>query len=104
MLKLFTISRDKLYEAEAVYENDEITVLKGSRINLTPGPKFKPSAVIEECLNDKSLVGGDGVLKRDVTFKSLSTAASFVTGRISNGMIIWKTEDGRYVRYTLKDK
>lgn len=38
----------------------------------------------------------------DVSFQSLSTAACFVTGRSANGMITWKTEDGKYVRYTLK--
>ena len=32
----------------------------------------------------------------------LSTAACFVTGRTANGMITWKTADGKYVRYTLK--
>ena len=39
---------------------------------------------------------------KDIPFNSLSTSATFVAGRISNGMITWKTEDGRYVRYTLK--
>lgn len=102
MLKLHTVSRDNLFDAQATYENDEVTVLKGSRINLSPSLKFKPSEVVANCLADKTLVGEDGILKRDVTFKSLSTAATFVAGRISNGMITWKTEDGCYVRYTLK--
>lgn len=102
MLKLHTVSRDNLFDAKAVYENEEVTVLKGSRINLRQNPKFKPSEIVSQCLADKTLVGEDGILKRDVTFKSLSTAATFVAGRISNGMITWKTEDGRYVRYTLK--
>lgn len=102
MLKLHTVSRDKLFEAQAIYENDEVIVLKGSRINQSPSSKFKPSEVVATCIADKTLVGDDGILKRDVTFKSLSTAATFVAGRTSNGMITWKTEDGRYVRYTLK--
>lgn len=102
MLKLHTVSRDKLFDAQAIYENEEVTVLKGSRINLRKSPNFKPSELVAQHLADATLVGEDGILKRDVTFKSLSTAATFVAGRISNGMITWKTEDGRYVRYTLK--
>jgi len=52
--------------------------------------------------NDENTVDKDGVLKKDISFESLSTAACFVTGRTANGMITWKTADGKYVRYTLK--
>ena len=45
---------------------------------------------------------GNKQVLHDVTFDSLSTAATFVAGRISNGMITWKTPDGQYVRKTLK--
>lgn len=38
----------------------------------------------------KDTVDDDFVLKRDVTFRSSSTAASFVTGSIANGMRVWK--------------
>ena len=104
MLKLHTVSRDNLFDAQAMYENEEVIVLKGSRVNLHSGPGFKPSELVAKHLADQSLVGEDGILKKDVKFKSLSTAATFVAGRISNGMITWKTEDGRYVRYTLKNE
>lgn len=102
MLKLHTISRDKLFDAKAIYEDGTVTVLKGSRIDVRNNPNFKPSNEVNAKRNDKTLVGEDGVLKRDVMFNSLSTSATFVAGRISNGMITWKTEDGRYVKYTLK--
>lgn len=102
MLRLHTVSRDKLFDATAIFENEEVTVLKGSRINIRKNPNFKPPELVSKCLSDDSLVGSDGILKRDITFRSLSTAATFVAGRISNGMITWKTEDGRYVRYALK--
>ncbi len=101
-LELHTVSRDKMFEATAEYLDGSVTVKKGSRINLHYSAAFKPSDVVIEKLNDSSLVDADGVLLKDVTFKSLSTAATFVAGRISNGMITWKTPDGRYVRYTLK--
>lgn len=102
MLKLHTVSRDNLFEANAIYEDDCVTVLKGSRINIRKNSNFKPSTEVVEKLADTSLVNTEGILLKNVTFKSLSTAATFVTGRISNGMIAWKTEDGRYVRYTIK--
>ena len=102
MLNLHTISREGLFEAKATYDDGNVTVLKGSRVNIKENPNFKPSIEVKNKLSDKELVGADGILKKDVTFKSLSTAATFVAGRISNGMITWKTEDGKYVRYTLK--
>ncbi len=36
-----------------------------------------------------------GIVKKNVIFKSSSTAANFVTGRSTNGMIIWKDKTGR---------
>lgn len=102
MLKLHSISRDNLYEATATYDEGNVTVLKGSRINTRTNPKFKPSNEVATKRADRSLVDETGTLLVDVEFKSLSTVATFVTGRTSNGMITWKTEDGRYVRYTIK--
>lgn len=104
MINLHTKSRDNLYEATGVYDNGIVTVFQGSRINNRENPNFRPSKEVVEKLKDATLVGTDGVLKRDVTFNTLSTAASFVAGRVSNGMITWKTDDGKYVRYTLQEK
>jgi len=102
-LELQTVSRDNLFEAKAVYIDGVVTVKKGSRINTHAGSGFKPSSVVREKLNDPTIVGEDGILTEDVTFSSLSTAASFVAGRTSNGMITWKTMDGKYVRESLKN-
>ena len=103
-LKLHTISRDKsLYEANAIYRDGTVTVKKGSRINMHLSAGYKPTASIQKMREDNTLVAGDGVLLQDILFYSLSTAASFVTGRTANGMIVWKTENGRYVRYALQE-
>lgn len=103
-LKLHTISRDKvLYEATAIYVDGTITVKKGSRINICLSAGYKPTANILKLRDNSSIVDGDGILLRDIPFNSLSTAASFVTGRTANGMIVWKTENGRYVRYALQE-
>lgn len=101
-LELHTISRDALYKATATYSDGTVTVHKGSFINLKYGSGFKPTAIVKALLEDRSVVSEDGTLLKDTKFESLSTAASFVAGRTSNGMITWKTEDGKYVRYSLK--
>lgn len=102
-LKLHTISRDKqLYNADAVYADGKVTVKKNSRINITLSEGYKPTTTIKTLRENDKIVDGKGILLEDVTFDSLSTAASFVTGRTANGMIVWKTDDGKYVRYSLK--
>ncbi len=103
-LNLHTVSRDNLFDAKATYKDGKVTVLKKSRINLGFSSAFKPSAIIMDTIKDPKIVGKDGILLKDITFNSLSTTATFVTGRVSNGMITWKTSDGKYVRETLKPK
>ena len=101
-IKLHTVSRDKsLYYANATYEDGTVIIHKDSHINLTQGNNFKSQQLFSELYNDTQLIDDNGNLLKDISFQSLSTAASFVTGRIANGMIVWKTEDNRYVRYTL---
>ena len=101
-IKLHTTSRDKtLYYATATYCDGKVTVHPGGRINTAQGDSFKSKNLFESLMDDKKLVDDNGFVLRDITFPSLSAAASFVTGRIANGMIVWKTEDNRYVRYLL---
>lgn len=101
MIKIHTKSRDNLYEAFGFYDEGIVTVIKGSRINNRINPKFKPPISVAVKLADRSIVDENGILRQDVQFKSLSTSATFVTGRISNGMIVWKTENGKNIRHTL---
>lgn len=100
-LQLHAVSRDNLFDAKAVYLDGVVTVKKGSRINIKAGDGFKPTAPVKTKLEDKTLYDEDGILAKDVSFDTLSTAASFVAGRTSNGMITWKTPDGKNVRESL---
>ena len=100
-MELHTKSRDGLYEATAEFMDGNITVKTGSKINRRNSQGFSPSQYLKELREKEALFSGD-ILQKDIKFDSLSTAATFVTGRIANGMIVWKTKDGRYVRYTLK--
>jgi hypothetical protein len=101
-IKLHTVSRDKsLYYANAIYENGKVIVHKGSHINLAHGENFKSQGLFAELFCNNKLIDACGNVLEDIEFQSLSQAASFVTGRIANGMIVWKTDDNRYVRYSL---
>lgn len=92
----------KRYNIIATAEYDEMsgsfTVLKGSTVseNIAYTEKFRGSKSIE-----KSRTGTvkDGVVVKDVVFKSSSTAANFVTGSSTNGLTAWKNKEG----ITLKD-
>ena len=101
-MKIYTKARDgKLYSANAVFENGIVTVLKSSKINRINAPGFKPKKYVADLRADNNLFDEDGMLLTDVQFNSLSAAATFVTGRIANGMIVWKTDDSKYIRYSL---
>ena len=101
-MELYTKSRDGLYEATATYDGKNITVNAGSRINLRDSKGYTPSQQISDIRGNREMVDANGILLQDITFSALSTAATFVTGRIANGMIVWKTENGRYIRYTFQ--
>ena len=102
-MKIFTKSRDGiLYSATAEYSDGRVTVLKGSQINRINAPGFKPKKLVADLRADNSLFDAEGILISDIQFNSLSTAATFVTGRIANGMIVWKTQDSKYIRYSLE--
>lgn len=101
-MKLHTKSRDgKLYEAYAIYENESVTVLKGSKINRNSNATVEIKRTAETLRMNDDLFDDNDVLKDNIIFKSLSTAATFVTGRVANGMIVWKTDDGKYVKFFL---
>ena len=101
-MKLYTRARDGiLYEAYAEYDNGVVTVKEGSKINRTNAPGFKPREKIAALRENDAIFKNEFYLRKDISFTSLSTAATFVTGRSANGNIVWKTENGKYVKYSL---
>lgn len=87
--------------ADATGEYDsaskELTVKKGSVVSPdvhTTG-KFRSANSVLKYREQHC----DGVtVKTDVVFKSASTAANFVTGRSTNGLITWKNSDGQALK------
>ena len=53
---------------------------------------------------NKEYVDGDGNIIKDCEFKSPSTAAQFVTGTSINGMLAWKTKDGKSLKASVAEE
>jgi hypothetical protein len=49
-------------------------------------------------LNDNNFVDENGIVLKDCSFNSPSTAAQFVTGSSRNGYLVWKTKDGKKLK------
>lgn len=73
------------------------TVLKGSRVSesISYTQKFRSATTIEK---DRTKVVKDGIVVEDISFNSASTAANFVTGSSTNGLIAWKDDKGRTLK------
>lgn len=87
----------KKSNVKAVAEYDEksgtFTVLKGSIVSdsISYSEKFRGAKSIEK--NRTGTVSNKKVTK-DVVFTSPSTAANFVTGSSTNGLMAWKDHNG----------
>lgn len=95
-IDVYARGRNNAYEAIGVFDGKGITVKKGSRISQDVSAKIQP--VVTKLRKDKTIVDDKFILLQDVSFRSASTAASFVSGTISNGLIKWRDENG----FTLK--
>lgn len=83
-------------EASGLQTSEGFVVLKGSHISPVNDENI-PSAIKERRKN--ASVDAEGVLLKDELFSSPSYAAIFATGKSENGLIRWKTAEGK----TLKD-
>ena len=91
-------------DAKGVFDSDtgSLTVLSGSKVyDIRYTEKSKGAKTIE--INRSKYVK-NGIVYKDAPFKSASTAANFVTGGITNGLVAWKTEDGKALREIIKGK
>lgn len=103
-MKLYITQRNSKVSAVGEYDpaTKVMTVLKGSVVSedVAHSEKFRGGKTIEK---NRSSTVKDGVLAKDITFKSSSTAANFVTGRSSNGLIVWKDKSGRTLKVILAE-
>lgn len=86
--------------AEYDIKSKTFTVLKGSILSdkVAHSEKFRGTKSIEKSRNGNV---ENNKLINDITFKSSSTAANFVTGASTNGLTAWKNENGKPLKEIL---
>ena len=101
-MELILDSKSKGYSVKVEFnvENKCFVVLKGSTVSadVAHSEKFRGEKSIETA---REQYVKDSIVQDDVTFKSPSTAANFITGRSTNGMIAWKDKDGKKLKELL---
>lgn len=90
------------YFAEGRFEDGKVTVSKGN-IKLDVSCNFRQSPIAIGIRNNSDYVDSDGIIIKEYTFNSLSTAAQFVTGGSRNGYDVWKIEKGVSLGRYLKE-
>lgn len=103
-MKVYLTNRNRDVYATATFdvENNRFVVLKGSTVSESvAGGSFRSAKTI---LKMREGVLEGTTLIKDVEFKSASTAANFVTGRSTNGLIAWKDKDGTKLKYLLDSR
>jgi len=104
-MKLYLIRKKNSISATGEYNptTKQFTVLKGSRVSdfISSGKKFRGAVSIEK---NRTNTVKDSLVVEDITFKSASTAANFVTGTSTNGLITWKDENGRTLKEITGDE
>lgn len=100
-MKLFYESKKRNFSAEANYIENKVTVLRGSIIS-EKVDNFRISKVALNIRKDKNIVNSKYELLEDVDFKSLSTAAQFVSGASVNGLKVWKDNNGEPIKNNIK--
>lgn len=93
-MKVYLTSRSKNLSATAIYdiEKKSFVVLKGSIVSESiAGGSFRSAKSIAKMR--EGAVENNKLIK-DVEFRSASTAANFITGRSTNGLLAWKDKDG----------
>lgn len=97
-MKVYFKMRDgAVAKGEYDFDSKQLVVLKGSAVSksVCHPASFRGAKLIEQ--NRKNSVKNGKVIK-DITFTSASTAANFVTGYSTNGLISWKDENGRKLK------
>lgn len=98
-MKVYLVRKNTGVDTKGEFDVDtnHLTVLKGSKISseISKSEKFRGAGTIEKY---RQQFTKNYVVVEDVEFKSSSTAANFVTGISTNGLIAWKTEDGKTIK------
>lgn len=91
-IEVYLKTRDGRCDASAIYNGESIIVLKGSRIRTSFANHIRGGKTAKNFREDTSVVNEDGIVLKDCTFKSPSTAAQFVMGSSVNGWTAWHVD------------
>lgn len=100
-MRLILKSKKNTHFAIADYSGRGIIILPGSRINTFLSYDAMPKSV-KMLRNNSEIVSQEGEVLKEVTFKSPSAAAQFVTGRSINGYVAWRIDDKISLKEYLK--
>lgn len=98
-MRIFLKRNKSGIDAVAEYDVDTqtVTVLSGSKVSskIAYSATFRGAKSIEK---QRENTVRDNIVMQDVQFKSLSTAANYVTGASTNGLVAWKDALGKTMR------
>ena len=103
-MKMYLSRKNGHVDAVAEYldASGEMVVLRGSKISENiSGGKFRSARSVENRRSEDNVK--DFVVIKDMLFKSPSAAANFVTGSSTNGLVAWKTIDGKTLKSYLSE-
>ena len=91
-VSVYLKTRDGSCEANAIFEGEKITVLKGSKVRKAFAEHIRGGKTAKLLRNDTGVVNESGIVLKDCVFSSPSTAAQFVMGSSVNGWIAWHVD------------
>lgn len=102
-MRLFLKGRRNSIDAVAEFDvkNRKFTVLKGSHVSpsVSDSSKFRGAKTV---LVLRSKYVKDAITVQDVSFRSPSSAANFVTGTSTNGLKTWKNNESVILKKILE--
>ena len=101
-MKIYYKNKKSEIIATGEYTENGVTIFKGSKLNYSKSI-VKLSKSIELSRNNCSLVK-DGVLIKDISFNSLSSAGQFIAGYSVSGFLAWRDKNGKKLSEVLKKK
>ncbi len=87
---------NQVIKAQCQQTLEGFVVLAGSQIQITDKEVASLSPAIQKRRQQAKI--SDGILQKDELFNSPSAASDFVTGNSTNGLITWKTADGKTLK------
>ena len=92
---IYMTAKNGEYDAKANYIDGLVVVKADSRIRLNFAAHIRGGKKALSYRNDRAYVDDKGIVLKDCTFTSASTAAQFVTGRSINGLEHWRVIDSK---------